>query len=55
MITVQQYNDKLDVGISLNDDTEVNTLQLEDLFTSFIKAIGFYGMHVEIYADVELH
>lgn len=55
MISVNYYDGKMDVGITLNDQegtgAEVDTLQLEDLFTKFIKAIGFQDMHVEIYPD----
>ena len=55
MISVNYYNGTMDVSITLNDKedlgAEVDTLELEDLFTKFIKAIGFQDMHVEIYPD----
>lgn len=55
MISVNYYDGKMDVGITLNDQegtgAEVDTLELEDLFTKFIKAIGFNNQHVEIYPD----
>lgn len=55
MISVNYYNGTIDVSITLNDKegigAEVDTLELEDLFTKFIKAIGFANQHVEIYPD----